>query len=64
MNPRIKLLFVVGTALTIGRALDLGLWTDLESGLCAVGPVWLRYAALAHHRSGRAVHGEKPQCKN
>ena len=47
MNPRIKLLFVVGTALTIGRALDLGLWTDLESGLCAVGPVWLRYAALA-----------------
>lgn len=47
MNPRIKLLFVVGTALTIGRALDLGLWTDLETGLCAVGPVWLRYAALA-----------------
>lgn len=47
MNPRIKLLFVVGTALTMGRALDLGLWTDLESGLCAVGPVWLRYAALA-----------------
>ena len=47
MNPLIKLLFVVGTALTIGRALDLGLWTDLESGLCAVGPVWLRYAALA-----------------
>ena len=47
MNPLIKLLFVVGTALTIGRALDLGLWTDLETGLCAVGPVWLRYAALA-----------------
>ena len=27
-------------------ALDLGFWTDLESGLCIAGSVWLRYAAL------------------
>lgn len=47
MNPLITIVFVVGGALAIGRGLDLGLWTDLESGLCTAGSVWLRYAALA-----------------
>ena len=46
MNPLLTLVFVVGTALALGRGLDLGFWTDLESGLCVAGSVWLRYAAL------------------
>ena len=46
MNPLISLVFVVGTILALGRGLDLGLWTDLETGLCIAGPVGLRYAAL------------------
>lgn len=46
MNPLLTLVFVVGTALALGRGLDLGFWTDLESGLCIAGSVWLRYAAL------------------
>lgn len=46
MNPLLTLVFVVGTALALGRGLDLGFWTDLESGLGIAGSVWLRYAAL------------------
>lgn len=46
MNPLLSLVFVVGTILALGRGLDLGLWTDLETGLCTAGSVWLRYAAL------------------
>ena len=46
MNPLLTLVFVVGTALALGRGLDLGFWTNLESGLCIAGSVWLRYAAL------------------
>ncbi len=30
-----------------GRMVDLALFTDAETGLCVVGSVWLRYAALA-----------------
>ena len=47
MNPLISFVFIVGGLLAVGHGLDLGLWTDLESGLCTVGSVWLRYAALA-----------------
>ena len=43
MNPLLTLVFVVGTALALGRGLDLGFWTDLESGLCIAGSVWLRH---------------------
>lgn len=46
MNPLLTLVFVVGAVLALGRGLDLGLWTDLESGLCMAGSVWWRYAAL------------------
>lgn len=47
MNALFLLIFILGGALTIGRGLDLALWTDWETGLCLTGSVWLRYAALA-----------------
>lgn len=68
MNPLLTLVFVVGTALALGRGLDLGFWTDLESGLCIAGSVWLRYAALGIAVlvglfAGRKLAREPKTCK-
>ena len=57
MNALFLLVFILGGALTIGRGLDLALWTDWETGLCLVGSVWLRYAALAIAVVGALVAG-------
>ena len=63
MNPLLTLVFVVGTALALGRGLDLGFWTDLESGLCIAGSVWLRYAALGIAMLVSLFAGRKLACE-
>lgn len=47
MNLLILLSFILSVLLGVGRGVDLALFTDAETGLCTVGSVWLRYAALA-----------------
>jgi len=47
MNLLILLSFILSVLLGAGRGLDLAFFTDAETGLCTVGSVWLRYAALA-----------------
>lgn len=47
MNVLILISFILSVLLGVGRGVDLALFTDAETGLCAVGSVWLRYAALA-----------------
>ena len=47
MNSLILVSLILSVLLGIFRGIDLTFWTDAETGLCVVGPVWLRYAALA-----------------
>ena len=47
MNSLILVSLILSVLLGIFRGIDLTFWTDTETGLCVVGPVWLRYAALA-----------------
>ena len=47
MNFFIMVLLFLSAALGVFRGIDLALLTDAETGLCIVGPVWLRYGALA-----------------
>lgn len=47
MNSLILVSLILSVLLGIFRGIDLTFWTDAETGLCTVGPVWLRYAALA-----------------
>ena len=47
MNSLILVSLILSVLLGIFRGIDLTFWTDAETGLCVVGPVWLRYVALA-----------------
>ena len=47
MNFFIMISLFLSAALGVFRGIDLALLTDAETGLCIVGPVWLRYGALA-----------------
>lgn len=47
MNFFIMVSLILSVLLGIFRGIDLALLTDAETGLCIVGPVWLRYGALA-----------------
>ena len=47
MNFFIMVSLILSVLLGIFRGIDLTFWTDAETGLCIVGPVWLRYGALA-----------------
>ena len=44
MNSLILVSLILSVLLGIFRGIDLTFWTDAETGLCVVGPVWLRYA--------------------
>ena len=46
MNALILLSILLSAALGIARGADLAFGTDAVTGLCAVGSVWWRYAAL------------------
>ena len=46
MNLLILTSIILSVILGVGRMVDLALFTDAETGLCVVGSVWLRYAAL------------------
>ena len=63
MNLLILTSIILSVILGVGRMVDLALFTDAETGLCVVGSVWLRYAALAVAlllavAAGRAVKPE------
>ena len=47
MNFFIMVSLFLSAAVGVFRGIDLALLTDAETGLCIVGPVWLRYGALA-----------------
>jgi hypothetical protein len=47
MKRFVAMMLLVGVLLGAGRWLDLTYYTDLETGLCTAGSVWLRYAVLA-----------------
>ena len=47
MNFFIMVSLFLSAALGVFRGIDLTFWTDAETGLCVIGPVWLRYGALA-----------------
>lgn len=47
MNLLILTSIILSVILGVGHMVDLALFTDAETGLCVVGSVWLRYAALA-----------------
>lgn len=47
MNFFIMVSLFLSAVLGVFRGIDLALLTDAETGLCIVGPVWLRYGALA-----------------
>jgi hypothetical protein len=47
MKRFVTRMLLVGALLCAGRWLDLACFTDITTGLCVVGSVWLRYAALA-----------------
>ena len=47
MNFFIMVSLFLSAALGVFRGIDLAFLTDAETGLCIVGPVWLRYGALA-----------------
>ena len=47
MNLLILTSIILSVILGVGRMVDLALFTDAETGLCVVGSIWLRYAALA-----------------
>lgn len=72
MEALFGIVFLLGGALAVGRGLDLALWTDWTSGLCTVGSVWLRYAALGlavgasvliGYRLGRSPQELRSRCK-
>ena len=46
MNSLILLSILLSVALGLARGLDLAFGTDAVTGLCTVGSVWWRYAAL------------------
>ena len=46
MNSLILLSILLSAALGIARGADLAFGTDAVTGLCTVGSVWWRYAAL------------------
>ena len=46
MNALILLSILLSAALGIARGADLAFGTDAVTGLCTVGSVWWRYAAL------------------
>ncbi|MFR9068383.1 MAG: hypothetical protein ACLVJH_17485 [Faecalibacterium prausnitzii] len=47
MNFFIMVSLFLSAALGVFRGIDLALHRPRETGLCIVGPVWLRYGALA-----------------
>ena len=47
MNLLILASMILSVIFGVGRMADLALFTDAETGLCVMGSVWLRYAALA-----------------
>ena len=61
MNLLILTSIILSVILGVGRMVDLALFTDAETGLCVVGSVWLRYAALAvvHPAGGRGGPSRK-----
>ena len=72
MEALFGIVFLLGGALAVGRGLDLALWTDWTSGLCTVGSVWLRYAALGlavgasvliGYRLGRSPQELRSRCR-
>lgn len=52
----------LGALLCILRTVDLALFTDLESGLCTAGPVWVRYLVLAAVVGAGALLGRRRAC--
>ena len=46
MNPSVLFVFILSILLGVLRAADLAFGTDAVTGLCVVGSVWWRYAAL------------------
>lgn len=63
MNSLILVSLILSVLLGVFRGIDLTFWTDAETGLCVVGPVWLRYAALAAvvRIAVAAGHGSQPK---
>ena len=71
MDALILLSFTLSVLLGIARTADLLLGTDPVSGLCVVGPVWVRYAALGaavlaavlvgRHCAGSAKNLQQPK---
>ena len=71
MDALILLSFTLSVLLGIARTADLLLGTDPVSGLCVVGPVWVRYAALGaavlaavlvgRHCAGNAKNLQQPK---
>ena len=61
MNFFIMVSLFLSAALGVFRGIDLALLTDAETGLCIVGPVWLRYGALAV-AVGAAVSRRPARC--
>ena len=43
MNFFIMVSLFLSAALGVFRGIDLTFWTDAETGLCVIGPGWLRY---------------------
>ena len=58
MNFFIMISLFLSAALGVFRGIDLALLTDAETGLCIVGPVWLRYGALAVAVGAAVAAGE------
>ena len=46
MNSLILVSLILSVLLGIFRGIDLTFWTDAETGLCVVGPVWLFFSAV------------------
>ena len=62
MNFFIMVSLILSVLLGIFRGIDLALLTDAETGLCIVGPVWLRYGALAVAVGAAAVSRSLTHC--
>ena len=60
MNFFIMVSLFLSAALGVFRGIDLALLTDAETGLCIVGPVWLRYGALAVAVGAAVAAGRRP----
>ena len=63
MNLLIFASIVLSVLLGVGRAVDLACFTDPSTGLCLVGSVWLRYAALGVTVGLAALAGRIFPCK-